>query len=421
MASANYSVTPQRFQTAAVTHTVTLPSTVSGDLLLMHVGSLGGAASATGWTVLATPANNTTTGTLLAKVATGSETTVDVTLAASSVCALMIYKVGQWGGTLATDVDVNSRADINTDSSTVSVTAGWGAADNLAIGMVAAGDDNADVTSYPASMSDSQLIKTDTDGNNSVIVAGATEQITTASYTLTQFVFSEGEDYASVVILVKPGTSGGGGADTTPPVYEVSPAVTETRENGHTISGTADEDSVFYGVRLPAGATVPTSQQVIDGQDASGSPALEADFVAASAGISADLDFITGSASTAYRYAIVAVDDEPTPNVQATPTVIDDTTAAAVVEGISAQTIRDKTGDLTPNATNLKIAVRASSDPESLVHFSTTTGSLNGSSQTAAINLESAGVTVGDTVHFSYFNPALNEGLNVDLTVEDIA
>jgi hypothetical protein len=227
---------------------------------------------------------------------------------------------------------------------------------------------------------------------------------------------SSSTGYANA-IMITPGAA----SDTTPPIYEVAPAVTETRENGHTISSTADEDSVFYGVRLPAGATVPTSQQVIDGQDASGSPALEADSVAASAGISADLDFVTASASTGYRYAIVAVDDEPTPNVQATPTVIDDTTSAAVVEGISAQTIRDKAGDLTPNATNLKIAVRASSDPESVVHFSTTTGSLNGSSQTAAINLESAGVTVGDTVHFSYFNPALNEGLNVDLTVEDIA
>lgn len=227
---------------------------------------------------------------------------------------------------------------------------------------------------------------------------------------------SSGTGYANA-IRITPGAA----SDTTPPIYEVAPAVTETRENGHTISGTADEDSVFYGVRLPAGATVPTSQQVIDGQDASGSPALEADFVAASAGISADLDFVTASASTGYRYAIVAVDDEPTPNVQATPTVIDDTTAAAVVEGISAQTIRDKAGDLTPNATNLKIAVRESSDPESTVHYSTTNGSLNGSSQTSAINLESAGVTVGDTVHFSYFNPALNEGLNVDLPVEDIA
>lgn len=227
---------------------------------------------------------------------------------------------------------------------------------------------------------------------------------------------SSGTGYANA-IEITPGAA----ADTTPPIYQVAPAVTETRDNGHTISGTADEDSVFYGVRLPAGATVPTSQQVIDGQDASGSPALETDFVAASAGISADLDFVTASASTGYRYAIVAVDDEPTPNVQATPTVIDDTTAAAVVEGISAQTIRNKAGDLTPNATNLKIAVRESSDPESTVHFSTTNGSLNGSSQTSAINLESAGVTVGDTVHFSYFNPALNEGLNVDLTVEDIA
>lgn len=117
-------------------------------------------------------------------------------------------------------------------------------------------------------------------------------------------------------------------------------------------------------------------------------------------------------------------DQAATPNDLATlsgQAVTNNSSQVAQVPGISAQTIRDKAGDLTPNATNLKIAVRESSDPESTVHYSTTTGSLNGSSQTAAINLASAGVTVGDTVHFSYFNPALNEGLNVDLTAEDIA
>ena len=36
----NYTVTKRRFQTAALTHTVTLPNTSNGDLLLMKVGSL---------------------------------------------------------------------------------------------------------------------------------------------------------------------------------------------------------------------------------------------------------------------------------------------------------------------------------------------------------------------------------------------
>jgi len=213
----------------------------------------------------------------------------------------------------------------------------------------------------------------------------------------------------------------GSAADITPPTWDSAPAVTNTTESGHTIGFTANEAGTVYGIRLANGATAPDSAQVVSGTDASDSAAPEVKSVTVAAGVANSFTFSTGSAGTAYDYYIVAEDDEGTPNVQASPTLVEATTDAAVVEGISAQTIRDKAGDLTPSATNLKIAVRASSDPESTVHYSTTTGSLNGSSQTAAINLESAGVSVGDTVHFSYFNPALNEGLNVDLTVEDIA
>lgn len=398
MAFANYSVSQQALATAATTHTVTLPTTAAGNLLLMHVGSLGGAASATGWTALATPANNTTTGTLLAKVATGSETTVDVTLAASSVCSVLIYQAWAWGGTLADDVDVNSRADINTDSSTLSVTAGWGAADNLMIGMVAYGDDNAAITGYPTGTTDSLRVSTNSGGNNTVVVAGVTAQVTTASYTLQQFFFDQGEDYASVVILVEPGASGSdpSGGDTTAPTFSSAPAVTATTETGHTIGATLDEAGTVYGVRLANGATAPTSAQVKAGQDSTGSAAPEAKSSAAAN--SASLAFSTGSASTAYDYYIVAEDDEGTPNLQASPTLVEAATAAAAVPGITQITAQSEGVAL--ELSDWEIIVRLVSDQS--VIYNQSSQSSNASGQIAAF--ATTGGSVGDAVRVECYS-----------------
>ena len=210
------------------------------------------------------------------------------------------------------------------------------------------------------------------------------------------------------------------GADTTAPVYESMPAVAETRDNGHTLAATLDEDGTIYAVRLPAGAATPTSAQVKAGQDSTGAAALEAVSVAASASTEAEMVFTTGSASTPYRYAVVAEDDETTPNIQATPVIVDATTAAAAVPGIPALTLRDRAGDLTPSATELQIAVRTSSDQSTAPIYSVTDGALDASSVLAAIDLSAAGVSVGDTVHLSYFNPANNEGVNINVTVGDI-
>jgi hypothetical protein len=123
-------------------------------------------------------------------------------------------------------------------------------------------------------------------------------------------------------------------ADTTAPAFDTAPAVTATSETGHTIASTLNETGTIYGVRLASGATAPSAPQVVAGQNSAGTAALEAVSVAATAATNANLEFLNGAASTAYDYYIVAEDDEGNPNLQAAPTLVSETTAAAAVPGI---------------------------------------------------------------------------------------
>lgn len=118
------------------------------------------------------------------------------------------------------------------------------------------------------------------------------------------------------------------GGDVTPPVFTSAPSVTNTTTTGHTVTATLNENGTIYGVRLANGATAPTSAQVKAGTDASDVAAPEAKSAAAIASSSQDLVFSTGSAATDYDYYIVAEDDEGSPNLQATPTLVEATTSA---------------------------------------------------------------------------------------------
>lgn len=124
-------------------------------------------------------------------------------------------------------------------------------------------------------------------------------------------------------------------ADNTAPTFTSAPSITDTTDSGHTISATLDEDGTIYAVRLPDGATAPSSAQVKAGQDSTGSAALEAKSVAATASVSADLVFSTADSSTAYDYYIVAEDDEGTPNIQAAPVLVNGTTNAPSLSIVS--------------------------------------------------------------------------------------
>jgi hypothetical protein len=121
--------------------------------------------------------------------------------------------------------------------------------------------------------------------------------------------------------------------DTTPPVFSAGPTAENATSSGHDIQATLDEAGTIYAVRLPDLAAAPSSAQVKAGQDSTGSPAPEAKSVAAAAGVPASMNFNIGSPDTAYDYYVVAEDDETTPNLQASPTLVEATTSAASSAG----------------------------------------------------------------------------------------
>lgn len=115
-------------------------------------------------------------------------------------------------------------------------------------------------------------------------------------------------------------------ADTTPPSFTVGPGVTPSSTGG-TATGTIDETGDIYMVVVADGASAPSSAQVIAGQNASGAAALATASATTTTTINAGFSGL--SASTAYDAYFVARDDEGTPNVQASPTLVNFTTSAA--------------------------------------------------------------------------------------------
>jgi hypothetical protein len=115
-------------------------------------------------------------------------------------------------------------------------------------------------------------------------------------------------------------------ADTTPPAFTVGPGVTPNASGG-TATGTIDETGSIFMVVVADGAAAPSSTQVIAGQNASGAAALATASATTTTTINAGFSGL--SASTAYDAYFVARDDEGTPNVQASPTLVNFTTSAA--------------------------------------------------------------------------------------------
>ena len=218
MAFPTRSRTSQLFTTAATSYSVTLPSLDSGDLILIFATVRLGAPSApTGFTQIATAGDSGyATTALFAKLSDGSETSAVITNASSSVCISIVYKVSGWGGTLATDIDNVSSGDSGPSTPSMSVTAGWGADDNLVLSFIGAGDDSQTFTSFPSGFTNTFQAKTDTGGNASVEVASSENEVTTAAATISGYSLDSSESFGQIAVIIKPGTSGGATGPNTP-------------------------------------------------------------------------------------------------------------------------------------------------------------------------------------------------------------
>jgi hypothetical protein len=222
MAFATASRTSQLFTTAATSYTVTLPAVNSGDLILLFANVLFGQAVApSGYTEIENEVQNRTINTLFAKLADGTETNAVITNASSSVGIAIVYIVSGWGGTVGTDIDSVSSNGGAVVTSSMGVTAGWGAADNLVLSFIGAGDDSQTFTEFPSGFSNTFQAQTDTGQNASVEVASCENEVTTDTATISGYTIESIESYGQIAIIIKPGTSGATGPNT-----PINPSIT---------------------------------------------------------------------------------------------------------------------------------------------------------------------------------------------------
>ena len=136
-------------------------------------------------------------------------------------------------------------------------------------------------------------------------------------------------------------------ADSTAPVFENStPSSSSVAQIGFTLGTDIDEAGTIYYVVVPDGASVPTAANVKAGTGNGGSGQITSGNAAVSTGGFTNNFSITGlTAGTAYDVYAVAEDDESTPNIQASATKIDVTTASLITLTITGLTGSDKTYD----------------------------------------------------------------------------
>ena len=121
--------------------------------------------------------------------------------------------------------------------------------------------------------------------------------------------------------------------DNVAPSFENStPSVSSTGLYGATLNGDLTEEGSVYYVVVADGDTAPSVTQVKSGQNASGSAALASGSFTTS--VTTGSDAFTGlSYATAYDLYVVAQDDEVTPNVQSSTTLVNFTTSSPDADG----------------------------------------------------------------------------------------
>ena len=225
MAFPTRSRTSQLFTTAATSYSVTLPTVNSGDLILLFCNVLKGASIApTGFTEIASEAEpGFTSVALFGKLSDGTEASAVITNASSSVGIVIVYIVSGWGGTIGTDIDSVGSSGGGSSTASMSVTAGWGADDNLVLSFIGCGDDSVIFTGFPSGFTNTFQAQTDTGGNASVESASSENEVTTAAATISGYTLESFESFAQISVIIKPGTSGGGA---TGPNTPVNPSIT---------------------------------------------------------------------------------------------------------------------------------------------------------------------------------------------------
>lgn len=201
--------TDSPFPADSTSHICSLPTTVSGDLLIALVGTDGSAtnsavATPSGWTALGTIFNSGTSnrGTVLYRVADGSESggTVDFETTGSEEAAVSIVRVqsGSYVGTPEAAFIYNTS---NTTPPSASLTPTWGSANNLWITALFLGRPLPTGYPYPNNQIGVSGMSSGTTGST---VAACTITHVAASLSPPTWSVSTGTTSASATIAIRP-------------------------------------------------------------------------------------------------------------------------------------------------------------------------------------------------------------------------
>ncbi|MBU1719003.1 MAG: lamin tail domain-containing protein, partial [Bacteroidetes bacterium] len=159
------------------------------------------------------------------------------------------------------------------------------------------------------------------------------------------------------------------GPDTVAPAWvNPYPAAANINSSGFDVSINIDEQGSVYYVVLDNGAAEPSVAQVKAGQDASGSAVTVgmAGTISATAGYSVFSAPVTGlTITTTYDIYLVAQDDEVTPNVQDTVTMIQATTTFADTAAPLFDSIYPAISGITNNSFDVEVSL----DEEGTAYF----------------------------------------------------
>ncbi len=227
--------------------------------------------------------------------------------------------------------------------------------------------------------------------------------------------------------------------DEDPPVFQnATPSVGSQTLTGATLSADLDEEGTVYYVVVADGAGAPSVTQVRNGQNGSGAAALASGNFTTTSTTGSEA-FSGLSAGTNYDLYVVAQDDEGSPNIQASATLVNFTTqgtdsdatltaAGGVAEPIGLATTIDSVGEavdvfdftITDGGTSDGLATTVSQIVVSISGTSTDaerskiTWRLNGPDASNVTGTYSAGA---DTITFSGLSMSVADGGNETYTV----
>jgi len=202
------------FASATTSHLMDYPATVNvGELLLIIFvrDDNGTITTPDGYTLLDQEAIAAAGEiAIFVKDADGDEDggTEDVVTGAAVTAAGQIFRISNWGGNIATDIDIALPVtETTTTPNPPAVTAGWGAATNLFIAIVGAANDNETASSGPAGWAD--LLTIAAGGGANAGPSAHTARLASGNATENPgtFTLSGSETCESFTLVIKPSSS----------------------------------------------------------------------------------------------------------------------------------------------------------------------------------------------------------------------